>query len=70
MFFSFNIKRFTAEPAETTAYLKERNNGIMEQKYLNPLFHHSSIPIFQCFSDSIIPGFQFILLCVLCDLCG
>jgi hypothetical protein len=31
---------------------------------LNPLFHHSSIPIFQWFSDSSIP------ICLLCGLCS
>ena len=37
------------------------NIGMMGEKIksLNPLFHHSMIPIFQCFSDSIIPVFQY-----------
>jgi hypothetical protein len=49
--------------------MDEWNMGIMGKKLktLNPLFHHSIIPIFQLFSDSSIP---ICLLCGLCVLCG
>jgi len=39
----------------------EWNNGMLGKKlkHLNPLFHHSIIPTFQCFSDSNFPTFQY-----------